>query len=87
MKVTVVTNEYDENGGGLAFSCRRFVEMLRTIGHEVVVLTSSVNPHEIIKGGYNPKLGYELAMERKLKSDECLMYKAEIVNHNIGGFF
>lgn len=69
MNITVVTNEYEVNGGGLAFSCRCFVKMLKTIGHEVVVLSSSVIHQEIIKGGYNPELGYELAMERKLKSD------------------
>lgn len=69
MNITVVTNEYEVNGGGLAFSCRRFVKMLKTIGHEVVVLSSSVKHQEIITGGYNTELGYELAMERKLKSD------------------
>ena len=69
MKIIVVTNEYEENGGGLAFSCRRFVKMLEAIGHEVAVLSSSTSQQDIIEGGYNPELGYELAMERKLKLD------------------
>lgn len=51
MKITVVTNEYDENGGGLAFSCRRLVEMLKSLRHDVFVLSSSVRLQEIIDGG------------------------------------
>lgn len=85
MKITVVTNEYDENGGGLAFSCRRFVEMLNTFGHEVFVLSSSVLQEDIIQGGYNPQLGYELAMERKLKSDTPLIEGSDIVISFGGG--
>lgn len=79
MKITVVTSEYGETGGGLAFSCLRFVEMLNSIGHEVLVLSSNIDSNEITKGGYNPKLGYELAMERKLKSDENIVRNMDLI--------
>lgn len=85
MKITVVTNEYEINGGGLAFSCRRFVEMLNTFGHEVFVLSSSVLQTDIIQGGYNPHLGYELAMESKLKSDTNQTKDSDIVISFGGG--
>lgn len=85
MKIIVVTNEYDVNGGGLAFSCRRFVEMLKTLRHEVCVLSSSVKQQEIVEGGYNPHLGYELAMEKKLKSDISLIKDSDIVVSFGGG--
>lgn len=85
MKITVVTNEYDENGGGLAFSCRRFVEMLKTIRHEVFVLTSSVQQQDVIEGGYNSTLGLELAMEGKLKSDTFIVKGHDIIISFGGG--
>lgn len=85
MKVTVVSNECDNNGGGLAFSCLRFVEMLKAIGHEVFLLSSSIDTQEVIQGGYNPTLCVELAMEKKLKSDIGLVIEHDIIISFGGG--
>ena len=85
MKVTVVTNECDNNGGGLAFSCLNFVEMLKTIGHEVFLLSSTIDAQEVIQGGYNPTLGAELAMEKKLKTDIGLVMSHDIIISFGGG--
>lgn len=67
MKITIVTLEYSIDGGGLAFQCRKFVEMLIKLGHQVSVITSL--PENVTSGGYNPSLGIELALEEKLKLD------------------
>ncbi len=67
MKITIVTAEYNLDGGGLAFQCREFVNILTKIGHKISVLNS--HPTNVITGGYNQSLGYELAMEEKLKHD------------------
>lgn len=67
MKITIVTAEYNLDGGGLAFQCREFVNILTKIGHKISVLNS--HPTNVITGGYNKSLGYELAMEEKLKLD------------------
>ena len=85
MKIFIVTNEYQENGGGLAFSCRHFVEMLEAIGHDVKLIFSCLDPQKIINGGYKPSLGYELAAETKFKSDESLIQDVDLIISFGGG--
>lgn len=69
MNIVVVTSEYSQSGGGLAYSCLLFTEMLKNFGHSVSVITPILS--EYITGGYNPSLGYELALEERLKLDAC----------------
>lgn len=86
MNIVVVTNEYNKDGGGLAYSCRRFVEMLNQIGHQVLVLSSSNVKEDEISGGYNPHLGFELAMEKKLKTDYASVAHDDLIISFGGGF-
>lgn len=68
MNIYIVTSENSSFGGGLAYSCLAFERMLRGLGHEVTMIHSS--PAEgIVTAGYDPNLGFALAMEEKLKSD------------------
>ena len=69
MNIYIVTNEYSIEGGGLAYSCHAFVNMLEQVGHDITIISSSVPSESIISGGYKPSLGYELAMEEKLKEN------------------
>ena len=36
------TNEYSIEGGGLAYSCHAFVNMLEQVGHDITIISSSV---------------------------------------------
>ena len=86
MNIVVVTNEYNKDGGGLAYSCQRFVKMLNRIGHQVLVLSSSDVKEDEISGGYNPHLGFELAMEKKLKTDSASVAPYDLIISFGGGF-
>lgn len=81
MNIYIVTNEYSIEGGGLAYSCHAFVNMLEQVGHDITIISSSVPSESIISGGYKPSLGYELAMEEKLKENikSLLLYRLEVV--------
>lgn len=85
MNIYIVTNEYSIEGGGLAYSCHAFVNMLEQVGHDITIISSSVPSESIISGGYKPSLGYELAMEERLKRIlnhlplVGLLYRLEVV--------
>ena len=85
MKIAVITNEIEVNGGGLAYSCQSFVKMLKRLGHEVVMIHSHITTEKIIKGGYLPTLGYELVFEEKLKNDATLLSKISLIISFGGG--
>ena len=53
MNIYIVTNEYSIEGGGLAYSCHAFVNMLEQVGHDITIISSSVPSESIISGGYN----------------------------------
>ena len=42
MNIYIVTNEYSIEGGGLAYSCHAFVNMLEQVGHDITIISSSV---------------------------------------------
>lgn len=86
MNIVVVTNENNKDGGGLAYSCQRFVKMLNRIGHHVLVISSSNIKENEISGGYNPHLGFELAMEKKLKTDHASVAPYDLIISFGGGF-
>lgn len=69
MKITIITTEYSSEGGGLSYSCQQFHHLLDEMGHDVVILSSSLNEECIVRGGYNKNLGRELACESKMKQD------------------
>ena len=54
MNIYIVTNEYSIEGGGLAYSCHAFVNMLEQVGHDITIISSSVPSESIISGGYKP---------------------------------
>lgn len=41
MKITIVTNEYSVEGGGLSYSCVQYHLLLKDLGHDVSVLSSA----------------------------------------------
>ena len=57
MNIYIVTNEYSIEGGGLAYSCHAFVNMLEQVGHDITIISSSVPSESITSGGYKPSLG------------------------------
>ena len=67
MKITIITNEYSVEGGGLSYSCLQFHHLLEKLECDITILSSSVNDKTIIHGGYNKMLGMTLAQEAKLK--------------------
>lgn len=69
MKITIITNEYSVEGGGLSYSCQQFHHLLEDLECDITILSSSVNDKNIIHGGYNKNLGMALAQEAKLKKD------------------
>ena len=86
MNIYIVTNEYSIEGGGLAYSCHAFVNMLEQVGHDITIISSSVPSESIISGGYKPSLGYELAMEEKLKENIKSLASGGLIVSFGGGF-
>jgi glycosyltransferase involved in cell wall biosynthesis len=69
MQIAIVTSEYGETSGGLSYSCTVFSNLLKELGHNVLVISSIENNTissedfeivqstvEIVDGGYKPKL-------------------------------
>ena len=42
MKITIVTNEYSVEGGGLSYSCVQYHLLLKELGHDVSIDRKSV---------------------------------------------
>ena len=42
MNIYIVTNEYSIEGGGLAYSCHAFVNMLEQVGHDITIISLSL---------------------------------------------
>ena len=83
MNIFLVTGENSSSGGGLAYSCLSFERMLRGLGYEVTVIQSTP-AEDIVTAGYDPNLGYALAMEEKLKTD-CQKLQAGDLIISFGG--
>lgn len=86
MNISILTNEYSTEGGGLSYSCLQFHHLLKEMGHEVSILSSRVNEELVIHGGYNKNLGRDLAYEAKMKKD-VLDYGASQLFIAFGGGF
>ena len=43
MKITIVTYEMELEGGGLAYSCHQFRDMLTELGKELNMISSALN--------------------------------------------
>ena len=63
-----------------------FVNMLEQVGHDITIISSSVPSESIISGGYKPSLGYELAMEEKLKENIKSLASGGLIVSFGGGF-
>ena len=61
MKLTIVTNEYSVEGGGLSYSCIQYHLLLKELGHDVSILSSGLYNCDVIHGGYNNGWGKNLA--------------------------
>lgn len=86
MNITIVTYEFDVEGGGLAHSCRQFCDMLIELGHEVCVISSYIDSNSYINGGYDSTLNKSLAYEQKLKSDTIYIDRNSLIIAFGGGF-
>lgn len=86
MRITIITNEYSVEGGGLSYSCRQFYYLLEELGHEVAILSSGVNEENVILGGYNKDLGKALAHEAKMKQDVLNIGTSQLFIAFGGGF-
>lgn len=42
MKITIITNEYSVEGGGLSYSCLQFHHLLEKLECDITILSSSV---------------------------------------------
>ena len=60
--------------------------MLEQVGHDITIISSSVPSESIISGGYKPSLGYELAMEEKLKENIKSLASGGLIVSFGGGF-
>lgn len=86
MKITIITNEYSVEGGGLSYSCRQFHHLLEELGHDVAILSSGLNERNVIHGGYNQDLGKDLAHEAKMKQDVLNVRTSHLLIAFGGGF-
>lgn len=86
MKITIITNEYSVEGGGLSYSCQQFHHLLEKLECDITILSSSVNDKNIIHGGYNKNLGMALALEAKLKKDIFNIKTSQLLIAFGGGF-
>ena len=86
MKITIVTNEYSVEGGGLSYSCVQYHLLLKELGHDVSILSSGLYNCDVIHGGYNNRLGKNLAYEAKLKQDLKNIENTQLLIAFGGGF-
>ena len=86
MKITIITNEYSAEGGGLSYSCQQIHHLLDDMGHDVGILSSIVNEELVIHGGYNKNLGMDLAHESKMKHDVPIYGTSQLFIAFGGGF-
>ena len=86
MKITIITNEYSAEGGGLSYSCQQIHHLLDEMGHDVGILSSNVNEELVIHGGYNKNLGMDLAHEAKMKHDILIYGTSQLFIAFGGGF-
>lgn len=86
MKITIITNEYSAEGGGLSYSCQQIHHLLDDMGHDVGILSSNVNEELVIHGGYNKNLGKDLAHESKMKHDVPIYGTTQLFIAFGGGF-
>lgn len=86
MKITIITNEYSAEGGGLSYSCQQIHHLLDDMGHDVGILSSNVNEELVIHGGYNKNLGKDLAHESKMKQDVPIYVTSQLFIAFGGGF-
>lgn len=85
MKIVVVTQEFGDDGGGLAFSCLRIKNMLEK-NHVVIVISSCDYPINVVEGGYNKIITQGIRNEAKLKQDACAVADADVVIGFGGGY-
>lgn len=86
MKILIISNEFSTEGGGLAYGCIQFRQLLEKIGHSVTILSSDIDSSMVIKGGYNKRLGLDLAHELKLKQDSILISDHQLIIAFGGGY-
>lgn len=86
MKITIITNEYSVEGGGLSYSCQQFHHLLEELECDITILSSNVNDKNIIHGGYNKNLGMALAQEAKLKKDIFINRTSQLLIAFGGGY-
>ena len=86
MKITIVTYEMELEGGGLAYSCHQFRDMLTELGNEVNMISSALNDEKYIKGGYDKNLNRSLAYETKLKNASSSLSTDTLLIAFGGGF-
>lgn len=68
MNITIITNEYSTgSGGGLSYSCHQLECLLQSMGHSVKVCRSNICETDVIHGGYNNHLGFDIVKESLLK--------------------
>ena len=86
MRITIITNEYSSEGGGLSYSCRRFHHLLEELDNEVSILSSGIDETSVISSGYDAKLGMEIAYEAKMKRDVGNIISSQLLIAFGGGF-
>lgn len=86
MNIVIITYEFEEESGGLAYSCRRFCNMLIELGHDVTVISSYLSSNSYIYGGYDYSLNKSLAYEQKLKADTKSLAPKSLLIAFGGGF-
>ena len=84
MKLAIITSEFGSNAGGLSFGCLSFAEMLRSLGYEIVIISSNYeNWNTTAYGDKFPVIGNKLVIceggyKKELK--EHLFFRAHIKN-------
>lgn len=85
MNILIITTEVGANGGGLALSCSRLIDLLSK-EHHVQLSLSTDYPIVTTSGGYNLALELRISKEYKLKQD-TITYKGIDVIIGFGGGF
>lgn len=85
MNILIITTEIGHNGGGMALSCQRIVDIIAK-EHNVEVLSSTEFPVNTINGGINLGTENGIRKEYKIKQD-CLEHKNTDVVIAFGGRF
>lgn len=86
MNISIVTYEMELEGGGLAYSCHQFRNMLIKLGHEVKLISSALDSSTYLEGGYDKTLNRSLAFEAKLKADSKNIQSDTLLIAFGGGF-